>query len=360
MSAESADSSGMTTSYPPFADSHKLDQAVERIAQALLDGRAHFLFGAGMSKDSGIPQGYELATKMLAQYFPAAVDAPSQKRLEELAKEYPLETIATAVEVMPGKGRADLTTRLQQILFENLKGTQEAHTQLVSLCFWDGHQRVTRIFTTNFDMLLEDAFDKKGKSIGHEDDPEIGPAEHSGFIPIIHLHGKLNGVYEITEADVFRPMPTEMQLRFQLALSEADAFVFVGYSLSDPDFRSIYRQYRERILKRPSGPAKEDKTTYVVAPEEDRHKYKLGADIWLDRGAVWIPLTALDFFRRLRFFLEHKMGTKELATLQQKCRIADSDVFSQKVAQIADILCLETDDALGFMMDARMVSGGAR
>lgn len=360
MNAESANSSAATVPYPSFVDSQKLDQAVERIAQALLDGRAHFLLGAGMSKDSGIPLGYDLATKLLAQYFPAAGNPPSQKQLAELAKEYPLETIATAVEAMPGMGRADLTTKLQQILFQNAKGFQEQHTQLASLCFWDGYQRVTQLFTTNLDTLLEDAFGKKSRSVGHEDDTEIERAQLKGLIPIIHLHGKLDGQYEITEADVFRETPQRMHLRFELALGEAEAFVFVGYSLSDPDFRSIYRRYREGILKRPCGSTRKDKTTYVVGPQDDRHKYTLGADIWLDRGAIWIPLTAHAFFARLREFLEHKIGTRDLETLQNKYRIEDAKAFSQKVARIADILCLEREEALGFMMDARMVSGGAR
>jgi len=209
-------------------------------------------------------------------------------------------------------------------------------------------------------MLLEDAFDRKGKSIGHEDDKDIDAVLRSGLIPIIHLHGKLEGKYEITEADVFCETPHRMHDRLERALDDADAFVFVGYSLSDPDFRSLYRRYRRRILDRPSGPKKEDKTTYVVGPEDNRRKYRLGADIWLDRGAIWIPLTAHDFFSRLREFLEHKIGTTELESLQHKYRTQDTKAFSQKAARIADILCLDSEESLGFMMDARMVSGGAR
>ena len=140
--------------YPSYVgDPAELNQAVDRIAQALLDGHAHFFFGAGMSKDSKVPLGRELATKLLEEYFFAVTNPPSPKRLAELAREYPLEAIATAVEGMPGKGRADLSTKLRKALLKSLTGPSDSHHLFASLCFWDGPQRVMEIFTTQLNLI---------------------------------------------------------------------------------------------------------------------------------------------------------------------------------------------------------------
>jgi len=63
--------------YPPFVgnttEADKLDRALEGIARSLRNRSAQFLFGAGMSCESGIPAGSTLAEKLLEQFFPGQV-----------------------------------------------------------------------------------------------------------------------------------------------------------------------------------------------------------------------------------------------------------------------------------------------
>ena len=55
--------------YPLYAPETELDQAIGRIAQAVFDYRAEFLFGAGMSVDCGVASGAQLAREMLKSFF---------------------------------------------------------------------------------------------------------------------------------------------------------------------------------------------------------------------------------------------------------------------------------------------------
>ena len=350
--------------YPRYvADPSKLDRALERIARAVLDYRVEFLFGAGMSKTSKVPTGYALTLRFLSQFYPPAGQKhPSPKSLKRMALDFPLEAIAEVVERMPGKGRADLTKRLTDALFDDLKPELSAHDVFLSICSWDGSPRVNRLFTTNFDTLLEQAFGDKAVSITADNFPEMRDAQRPGnsIIPIIHLHGTLDATYKITETDVFDSTYDPTAAVFRAALAEADAFVFVGYSMSDPDFRSLYMSHRDAIQGRRRGTSTEDKTTYVVGPARDPFHYELGTEVWAGRGAVWFPLDARTFFEELRLFLEHGSGSTMLKTLKKSYKLQDEGVFRQKVDRIGQTLCLDPGDAMAFMMQVRKRSGGKR
>jgi hypothetical protein len=325
------------SAYPEFVgDTIKLDQAIGRIAQALLEYRAEFLFGAGMSRPCNIPCGYDLSVKLLSGFFPPnaappdeaearrrwgidrileAVEKvdeatapgvkarlrdaigdvvselvsemdqtnmrPSGSRLLKLAGEFPLEAIAEAIENMPGLGRKDLTTKLEAALFENVTQVTKSkgHELFLSICYWDRKPTLKRIFTTNFDNVLEDALQGKGQGITVSNYPKLRDAERDGKIPIIHLHATLDDEknYQITETNIFDTSYRATTGLFRAALAEADAFVFVGYSMGDPDFRTLYMHFREEIRIRDPGKGREDKTTYLVGPVKDRFSYALAA-----------------------------------------------------------------------------------
>src|ERR1700682_2713567 len=102
--------------YPPYANTDEIDQAFARIAQAVMQKRVEFLFGAGMSVDSKVPAGALLAQKLLRLFFPeTGASPPSDDRIKELAQEVPFEALVAAVQTSR-KNRADLTQDLIQIL----------------------------------------------------------------------------------------------------------------------------------------------------------------------------------------------------------------------------------------------------
>jgi hypothetical protein len=341
--------------YPSFigpSERPELDRAMVRIAKAVMDKRADFLFGAGMSVASGVPSGGRLAAQLLELFFPdGSLDAA---RREKLAASLPFECIVQAIEQSAGKGREDLTDHLRQVFLSPSLEINQAHRDFLSICFWDGRPMLNRVFTTNFDPLLEKAFGARCTRITEDNTQTIPDVQRAGKMPILYLHGTLESAkYQITEADVYDQQFRALHHMFRTALNEADAFVFVGYSMSDPDFRSLYMAYREEIdLRR-----KANKKVYVVAPAKDVHTYVLGKGIWESRFAVWLPLDAQGFFAGLKSILEEKVTKETKEKIMKKYNLKDEAAFMDKVRQTADILRIEETDAIQFLFEARSRTG---
>ena len=269
--------------YPPFADTREIDRAIDRIMQAILERRIDFLFGAGMSVDSGVPAGAALADRLLQIFFPpTGTDPPTPERREELTTRFQFEALVQAVEEARGTHREDLTRDLKRILTEPDYKPCQAHYDFLSVCLWEGAPPMLgRVFTTNFDGVLQQVLGGSAHTVTEENTREIAEAQRQGKIPVIHLHGTLeSGKYQITESDLFDRRCRSRDSTVRSALNGAEAFVFVGYSMNDPDFRSLYLDYREDISLRRT----QDKKTYVVSPVGDGLEYDLARAVWRSRG----------------------------------------------------------------------------
>lgn len=348
---------GDQIAYPAYVGTGtRLDQAFETIANAVRNNRVAFLFGAGMSKSSKVPQGHALGVKLLKQYFPASGNVtPDEKTFEALAHKYPLEVIAETVHQI--QERADrFTEQLKVALLSEIDPELEAHALFQSICFWNWPSVLDSVFTTNFDDLLERAFDKQGLAVTFEHPEHLRNARRGNppKVPIVHIHGTLAGEYIITESHVYDENDNLLTFEFKSALAQTDAFVLVGYSMSDPDIRAIYMRYRQMIRGQHSQLSEQELNTFVVSPPDDEFDYDLGSKMWHNRGALWIPLDALGFFKKLRYVLEHGAGTKDLADLKVKYRTEYPKDLADKAARIADILCASNEDALQFLFEARL------
>jgi hypothetical protein len=345
----------MYPSYLGANERRELDVAFERIAEAILQERADFLLGAGMSKESGVPVGCELAVQLLRRFFPSTgSDAPTDEQLKSLSVSLPFEAIVKAIELGAGKGRDDLTLYLRGILVDSAFNPSQAHHDLVAISAWDGSPKLSRLFTTNFDPLLDKSFGDRAIPITEANTREIAVAQGNGQIPIIYLHGRLDGgQYQITESDVFGTRFKAVDSQFRSALNEADAFVFVGYSMNDPDFRRIYMDFREDIEVRGAN----DKKTYVVSLAGDPNYFALSKHIWLSRGAVFLPMTAGEFFQNLRQVLERNFDRDAKAKIMKKYNITDEDAFLDKLRRTAELLNISEPDAVRFLLEARTKTG---
>jgi hypothetical protein len=348
-----------TNPYPAFAVASEVDQAIARIAEAIIEPsqRADFLFGAGMSIPASFPSGFDLSKILLRQFFPkSAADPVPDDGIKELAASTPLELVAEAVEGAPGKHRDDLTSRLKKIYLDDSKKPTKAHHDLASIAMWEGRAALDRLFTTNFDLLLEKTFDRRAITVFDNNTRVVMDSLREGKIPIIHIHGILDDDYQITERDVINEAYRTTTQLFKNALFEADAFVFVGYSMGDPDFRRVYRNFRDEIEDRKATRGAADKTTYVVNPASSAEAYSLGRAIWDARGAVWIPLDAEAFFGRLRSILADDTGQKRDDAIMAKYGI-DRDEYERRLRLLMDLLGIDRSDAVSFMFAARSKLG---
>jgi predicted NodU family carbamoyl transferase len=135
---------------------------------------------------------------------------------------------------------------------------------------------------------------------------------------------------------------------------ESDAFVFVGYSFSDPDIRSIFMRFRDALTLRSA----EERDVFVVSPCATDEEFAVGKAIWSSRGAVWIPLSAETFFRNLVSVLEQSHLTTKRQELMSAYDLADDQSFDDKVAQIANLLKVDKAAALELMRIGRRRVGG--
>jgi len=141
-------------------------------------------------------------------------------------------------------GRVQLVEAVRNALLSNEARPGKAHRAFARLPF-------DTVYTTNFDLLLEDAYSKEQRPfrslVG-----ELQLPFHAGRLAssIVKMHGDLRHEEHIvlTESDY-----AEFMTRYPMIATHLSAMLitktplFIGYSLSDPDFNHIRRVVRERL-----------------------------------------------------------------------------------------------------------------
>jgi len=346
-----------TSSYPEYVggtEIEDLDRAFSHIARSLMARNAYFLFGAGMSLDSEIPCAPTLLKKLFDTYFPPGInDPPSEERLSALGWEYPFEAAVEAIETKLPRGRLELTEILNEALLDPRFEPSPCHDFLKTVCFREGSTLVDTLFTTNFDMLLERSFGEKAVCVSEKNIQDLQRLKYKGHIPVIHLHGVLDFDYQITESDVYSQNTHSLvATEFKNALAYSDAFVFVGYSMNDPDFRRIYSHYRGDLKAR----GRIEKKTYSVTPPKDKVSFRFGSDVWAARGATWIPMGAREFFERLAGMME------TIALTDAKNELCDAygvqlPIMDEMVSEISEKLNISSSDAIVMLLSTSRRQG---
>lgn len=322
-----------------------LQLQIEKIAEQLIDKNVQFLFGSGMSRPSKIPTGSELSRKLLDLIYPSN-STPSPAEVEELLCTFPFECIAEAAKGTEPTQKEKLRTLLNESI-ENSTGPHSGHKIIVNLC---NKNFLKRIYTTNFDLLIERALGAdRCKTITKENVWNLSKIEsgEEPVIPVIHLHGTLTGDFIITEADIYYEKGEDWELlkdEFEKSL-KYNVFVFVGYSMADPDFRQIYMEYQRGLKIRSS---LKEKKTYVVNKHSDIHSYRLAKQVWDSRKATLLPLDAGDFLKELWDSVQLK-GTKELKKKVASRLGIELDVFDAQINELKKSFGFTKDDAIHYL-----------
>lgn len=185
--------------------------------------------GSGASVDAGLPNWQQLAIALASGLEQTGIqDRAASPSLHSAIPQY----------YENEHGREALVSRLQDLIPMTNKGPSQVHGLLAQLpCS-------THYYTTSYDLVLETAlFEHRTwcELVADEDAARKNPRRDR--TQLRKLHGSIDRPQSIviTRADFARyerlhPILCD-QLKVDLA---ALAFLFVGYSLTDPDFNAIY------------------------------------------------------------------------------------------------------------------------
>lgn len=211
-----------------------------QIPRPLLDdveaGKCLPFVGAGFSLNARPPQGRVMPawpelTMHLASIGRIASDSGGPAVASEFEKRF---------------GRVQLIEAIRKALHTGVAEPGDAHRAFVQLPF-------DTIYTTNFDLLLEDAFTAVKRPfrslVG-----ELQMPFHGGPLTtsIVKMHGDLRHEEHVvvTREDYERYLESYPVIATHLsALLITRTALFVGYSLSDPDFTHVRQVVRSRLGK---------------------------------------------------------------------------------------------------------------
>jgi hypothetical protein len=180
--------------------------------------------GAGVSTESGLPSG--------RQFKDMLIDKTSYPR-----REVPLRKVAQAFE-----DSIDRPSLIELITGQFGKKVQSPGQSYGLIAQLAKQGYFTHIVTTNYDSMLEDVLTSCDCEF-HLSKRDTDVSSAGSKIHLIKLHGSVNDIETIVISeedyrDFFRKRPVLGNL-LGLLLAEK-TFVFLGYSLEDPDFDQIY------------------------------------------------------------------------------------------------------------------------
>lgn len=222
------------------------------------DGRVLPFIGAGFSLNADLPNGVMPTWTALARVLGKDLSDGGDNDSD------PVDTISAYEQE---HGRLHLVSRLIDLLHINQAKPGAAHLSLVRAPF-------EHILTTNFDLLLEEAFRSAGIAYFptvEEGQLAIGSTGQSRML--IKVHGDIHHPDRmvLTEDD----FDTWMRRNPLMATEVASLFVrrtglLIGYSLSDPDLRHVLALLAERLGRM----ARPLYALVVRANASDRHRFE--------------------------------------------------------------------------------------
>ena len=201
----------------------------EELYNYIISGNCVLFVGAGASIEAGAPSAQEMAREL------------SEKYLQGKHQEEPLSKIASYIDAKPGLGRRLVIDYLINRL-SPLK-LSKAHLLLPKF-------RWPAIYTTNYDTLIEQAYERVGvkhKSIISSCDLAIDMADQYSYVLLYKPHGCISrpAIKEtpiiITEDDYYSVAENRKAIYRQLEVHKyKSVFLFIGYSFSDFNLSKIW------------------------------------------------------------------------------------------------------------------------
>ncbi len=192
--------------------------------------------GAGFSQNAHLPAGRQMPawaglTEILAESTEVSHDLGGPRVASTFERKF---------------GRVQLVEAIRRALHVDHAEPGDAHRKFAELTF-------DTIYTTNFDLLLEAAYNLIRRPfellVGEQQIPFHGGPQ---TISIVKMHGDLRHQEHIivTQEDYDRYLDDYPIIATHLsAMLITKTALFIGYSLSDPDFQNIRKVIRSRLGK---------------------------------------------------------------------------------------------------------------
>lgn len=264
-----------------------LGQRVDEIARAATYQKLTIMLGAGFSKDAqNLPIGSELAEALLDQTY-----GGDKSEVQRLSRQYELAAVAAQFEEETSGRREQLKDLLRRKLSTTapLSDTEKALGTLASLA------QIPRIFTTNYDELIERSLELRAQSVKHsvkgieEFEQRLREIDCTG---VFHLNGGFDDPV-ITEDDLRKHRSLFLeQFRSELL---TNILVMVGYSLRDDAIVTVFHHIFDLLDRLRQGRA-----SFIVMPVESATEYEVASRLWKTRGNIHIlPTSAGPFLKEL-------------------------------------------------------------
>jgi len=267
------------------------------VAEALTNGDLGILIGAGMSKESGLDTAAELSAKMLKRALGGALD-PASPSIEELARSHPFEAIIEMLrEKLP---YADVARWLREDGgFADAKPSSP-HFRLADL-FALNKNFPRIVFTTNFDLLIEDGFgDGTAIPITSENLHSLPEARQHGQVAVVHLHGAISHPTSLQVGEASLTAGDGAVWDLLRASLATDVFLLIGYSLTDANLKRVFYDVQRLATTRKGL----QKRTFAVSPARGnpsnaQSESGMARKVWRQRGVDHIAMEAGSFLAAL-------------------------------------------------------------
>lgn len=255
-----------------------------RLLTVLREKHGALFVGAGASRQAGLPSWKELVDELAGELNYSLEDGGDPDLLVKIPQYYESEY-----------GRRPLMEKIREIL-ERRAQRGSIHKCLANL-------PVNLYYTTNFDTLLEDEITNRRRM-----KPQVIASERMarqltelGHCQVRKIHGTIGDDWDdvvITRTD-FARLPATRPIFFQRLADDlaSHVFLFVGYSLRDPDFIAVY----DNMFRQMAG---KHQTHFLALADQPK---PLETDDLKSRGFQVIEIwnyPGNDRSERLRHFLE--------------------------------------------------------
>lgn len=201
---------------------------IKEFSESIINGRASLFIGSGLSRPAGYV-GWKDVLRECAEEIGLCVE--KERDLIALAEYYVRST----------KQRTKLTNTVKSFFADKKGNPTKNHFLLADL-------PITSVWTTNYDRLIERAYDKRNTPYSVlTDDKSYRNYDDSAKITIHKIHGD---VLSADDVIITRGDYESFSKNHDIVLSElkgemcSKSFLFLGYSFSDTDIQHILTQIR--------------------------------------------------------------------------------------------------------------------